>query len=297
MPPPPHQRPPLMGPRPPPLDLAILQARMWYLGLRQQPEWQNSYTPTYNYLNALSPNFVCQYPTPPKLKKTRRKKTKKSDKKQIQEEEEKKEEVETNFLVAFPTKTIPDETIQSLLPEDWSKNCVSDFNSNGVIRRPVVDLPEIFDRICQGLVVHAVEKVENPYLWLMYQLKFVENSELFRSTETDLFHGTSGKNVYPIIRDNFDYRLAGSCVGHRSGKGVYFAHSPRFCMHFSQVGKCMVMAKVLTGRTCVGTQETQVPENSCDSAENGRGTIVKFGDHEFYPQFLIHFLDHFIFPQ
>ncbi|XP_059485706.1 protein mono-ADP-ribosyltransferase PARP14-like [Neocloeon triangulifer] len=196
-----------------------------------------------------------------------------------------------NFLQAYPTKSFSNAELQSLLPEDWSRVCVEEFNEFEVIRREVNMEHQSFERIHRAFEgrVQMIEKVENPYLWLIYQLKRMDCEKMHNSAEHFLFHGTSGKNVYSIIKNNFNYRLAGSSVGHRSGKGVYFTYSAHFSeLYARNGGRCVLLTKTLVGRMSVGSEDTELPEPACDTTTNGRSIIVKYHDNEFYPVLLIH---------
>ncbi|XP_059485873.1 uncharacterized protein LOC132202743 [Neocloeon triangulifer] len=217
----------------------------------------------------------------------------KPDKSKKEEKEKpKEEEVTVTVIQAFPTKYFSDAVLQSLLPSDWWSSSVSQFNSRDAapLRRPVNIFHPFFLSLNQALQgqIFCIEMVENPYLWLMYQLKAVETVPFFNSTEVLLFHGTKTSNLHNIFNDNFNYRLAGTSVGHRHGRGVNFSSNPQFCVRFAQRG-CIVVARVLRGVTSPGSADTLLPAPFCDSTGNFAGDIiVKYHDHEFYPEFLVH---------
>ncbi|CAB3385488.1 Hypothetical predicted protein [Cloeon dipterum] len=200
--------------------------------------------------------------------------------------------VTNTFLQAYPTRTLTDDELQALLPPDWSLTCVRDFRHFGLVRVPPSpsDLFIIHNLNVQigGIVVKGMEKVENPYLFLQYQLKLIESEG---SKEFLLFHATSYEKVLAIVKENFNWRLAGSRVGHRHGLGVYFSRSPTFCFNFAKQGRCrcFLVARVPVGAVSTGSSDTRLPGPCADATGDGRNTIVKYHDHEFYPQYVIHF--------
>ncbi|XP_065335318.1 protein mono-ADP-ribosyltransferase PARP12-like [Cloeon dipterum] len=194
------------------------------------------------------------------------------------------------FLQAYPTGRLCDEELQSLLPLDWSPTCVHDFRRFGLVRVP---LPPGYECVVHSLNmqlggerVRAVEKVENPYQFLLYQLKMMEGDG---GLERVLFHGTSYANILSITRDNLNWRLAGSRVGHRHGLGVYFSTSASFCLRFGRQSRCFLVARVPVGAISRGSSTTRLPGPSADATGDGRHTVVKYHDHEFYPQYVVHF--------
>ncbi|CAB3376984.1 Hypothetical predicted protein [Cloeon dipterum] len=194
------------------------------------------------------------------------------------------------FLQAYPAGRLCDEELQSLLPLDWSPTCVHDFRRFGLVRVP---LPPGYECVVHSLNmqlggerVRAIEKVENPYQFLLYQLKMMESKG---GLERVLFHGTSYANILSITRDNLNWRLAGSRVGHRHGLGVYFSTSAFFCLRFARPSRCFLVARVPVSAISRGSSDTRLPGPSADATGDGRHTVVKYHDHEFYPQFVVHF--------
>ncbi|XP_065335728.1 protein mono-ADP-ribosyltransferase PARP12-like [Cloeon dipterum] len=196
------------------------------------------------------------------------------------------------FLQAYPTRRLSDRELQSLLPPTWSPTCVRDFRLYNVVRVP---LPPGFEFIVHkinvllsgsGHRVRAITKLENPYQFLLYQLKMIENEG---SHERVLFHGTSFNKIVSIATDNFNWRLAGSRVGHRHGLGVYFSTNPTFCLKFAWQDRCFLVARVQVGAITRGAADTRLPGPSADATGDGRNTVVKYHDHEFYPDFVVRY--------
>ncbi|CAB3376936.1 Hypothetical predicted protein [Cloeon dipterum] len=109
------------------------------------------------------------------------------------------------------------------------------------------------------------------------------------SHERVLFHGTSFNKIVSIATDNFNWRLAGSRVGHRHGLGVYFSTNPIFCLKFAWQDRCFLVARVQVGAITRGDANTRLPGPSADATGDGRNTVVKYHDHEFYPDFVVRY--------
>lgn len=73
--------------------------------------------------------------------------------------------------------------------------------------------------------VQCVIRVENPFLLAQFHLKKIQSNDEERyASVTELFHGTHGKSVLPICRNNFNWRLTGRYYNY-----VYF-WSPISCI-------------------------------------------------------------------
>jgi Poly(ADP-ribose) polymerase catalytic domain len=194
------------------------------------------------------------------------------------------------FLEAHPTKTFTAAQLRELLPNNW---VLSRGNANflpEVLKTPLQpNSPDfaIANLHFQAPIV-AVERIENPYLWLMYQLKAQECKLLFGSDELYLFHGTSPNKIDLIARNNFDYRLAGTSTGHVHGKGVYFSNVSQVSKMYSRSGNCMLMARTQQGRVFPGNGELVIPPENYDTSGNGN-ILVKYYDHQFYPEFIVNY--------
>jgi len=91
-----------------------------------------------------------------------------------------------------------------------------------------------------------VDKVVNDSLYQRY----LTRKELIRATEVQMFHGTCGKNILPIITDGFDPKLN---IRAAYGPGVYFAKNAIYSanyMHSLKNGEptYMFLADVLVGK-------------------------------------------------
>jgi Poly(ADP-ribose) polymerase catalytic domain len=196
------------------------------------------------------------------------------------------------FLEAYPTKTLTTSHLQAMLPTHWVMS-TTEFLTE--VKRIFVPRDSLeFYHVAQKFQapIIAVERIENPYLYLMYRLKAEDCKLLFNSTELNLFHGTSIMKIDSIIKNNFDYRLAGSCVGHVHGKGVYFSSNPFGCVRYSfwngKCERCMVMASVQQGKVFRGNEQLVIPPEDYDTSGN-KHIFAKYYDHQFYPQYLIYY--------
>ncbi|XP_078585782.1 uncharacterized protein LOC144867602 [Branchiostoma floridae x Branchiostoma japonicum] len=157
--------------------------------------------------------------------------------------------------------------------------------------------------------IHAIKRVQNPYLWDLYnkkknQMKRQNNDELPR--EFRLFHGTNQEAVAPICRQNFDWRLSGNNVGQLFGRGSYFTKNASFASAYAQPSypsgrRYMFFAKVLVGRFAKGDSSYRRPPPLDESDPYGQGydscvddvqkpeIFVLFESSQCYPEYLIEY--------
>lgn len=194
------------------------------------------------------------------------------------------------FLEAYPTKTFTPAQLRELLPVNWVMSTGHANFLPEVLKTPLQHYSPEFLTATQMFKapIVSVERIENPYLWLMYQLKAQECRLLFRSIELYLFHGTSPIKIDLIARDNFDYRLAGTSTGHVHGKGVYFSNDSNVSKGYSRSGNCMIMARAQQGRVFPGRGDLVIPPENYDTSGSGH-ILVKYYDHQFYPELIINY--------
>uniref|UniRef100_A0A6A7G5E3 Poly [ADP-ribose] polymerase n=1 Tax=Hirondellea gigas TaxID=1518452 RepID=A0A6A7G5E3_9CRUS len=149
-----------------------------------------------------------------------------------------------------------------------------------------------------------IKRIQNPYLWNAYvnKKKYIEkknNSGAVR--EQYLFHGTDAGNLSSICEQNLDWRLHGSNVGQRYGRGSYFSHSAQFSDHYSSVrgnSKVLLIVKVLIGTITLGHPLlTRPPKDSAtgnlfdttvDNIISPR-VFVKYDNQEYYPEYIVEY--------
>jgi poly [ADP-ribose] polymerase 7/11/12/13 len=110
----------------------------------------------------------------------------------------------------------------------------------------------------------------------------------------NLFHGTNIKNLNSILKSNFNWRLFGTKVGNKFGKGISFSRfanfSKQYCDKDPYGDNVMILSRVLIGNGSIGESETVLPAVTCDNTVSENEKVwVKYDDHEFYPEYVIHF--------
>ena len=164
-------------------------------------------------------------------------------------------------------KTLYTLIMQSLfsvpVPAEW------DMQNNVVVVQPVSTGSKEHDRVLTHIhqtlpeaQLFQVERIQNLWLWEKYyhccdrmRLKCAESAQ-----EKDLFHGTSITPPVEVYQSEhgFDFRLA-----HMSrcwGTGSYFTPSAKYADKYAHkvpgsTHKQLLLAKVLTGQTCLWPQE------------------------------------------
>lgn len=144
-----------------------------------------------------------------------------------------------------------------------------------------------------SVAVHSVQRVQNAFLWGCYTLKKEETSRRFSgATEKELFHATSSTNAQSICKINFNWRLSRRV---KFGSGVSFspsaAYANRECNRaIGNYNRAMIVAKVIIGATCRGSQGLKIPSGSVDTSVGNSGSVyVKYYDHEFYPMYIAYY--------
>ncbi|KAJ8960269.1 hypothetical protein NQ318_003994 [Aromia moschata] len=165
--------------------------------------------------------------------------------------------------------------------------------------REYIIVESLFDEtMTKCYTVDKIRRVENPYLYAQYQLKRIQKLNKYPSLqEMELFHGTEEKNISSICKNNFNWRLSGSSVGHRFGRGVSFSPSSTYSSHYPPEDdfdfcytRIMFVADVLIGSACTGDKNMKVPRKPCDTSQKPDGqVIVKYEDNDFYPKYIIYY--------
>ncbi|CAG0882936.1 unnamed protein product [Darwinula stevensoni] len=161
---------------------------------------------------------------------------------------------------------------------------------------PLVAGSDEFQRVKQlmgGLNVQKVTRIQNPYLWEMYQnkklvyLKKYKN-DLGKVNEMNLFHGTAANNIPSICEQNFDWRFHGTAHGSSYGQGTYFGTAAQTSVGYARQGAGIFVAKVLVGLATQGNATMTKPPPGFDST-HGPSMIIKYHDQDVYPEYLVEF--------
>ncbi|CAG0901880.1 unnamed protein product [Darwinula stevensoni] len=158
-------------------------------------------------------------------------------------------------------------------------------------------------RLPQNFTVQGVERVQNPYLWEMYQNRrdlFLKqhDRDLKRLNEKYLWHGTSRENLDNICERNLDWRRHGINVGQIYGQGTYFTDDPLLAARYAQSSpshrneKCMLLMRVLVGKCALGNGSMTMPpdgyETTADNVLSPK-IFVKYHDQDYYPEYVLYF--------
>lgn len=150
---------------------------------------------------------------------------------------------------------------------------------------------EEFYRSLKTGSIHDIYRIENPYLYLQYQIKKLHKIRRNGFVEEYVYyHTTDEKNVDSICTNNFNWRLHGMTKGHKHGHGVSFSPRMSFANLFSANSeiKVMFIVDVLETKSHLGKEYHIIPEDDCDTTKSGNGNVcVKFEDAEFLPKYVI----------
>jgi poly [ADP-ribose] polymerase 7/11/12/13 len=118
--------------------------------------------------------------------------------------------------------------------------------SSGPTANEYMEVAKIFGKTMPDVQLKSVKRIQNRDLW--------ESFDTFRSrmnrkrstpaTEMSLFHGTREQYVEAICQQGFDWRMCGTSVGTKWGKGSYFARDAHYSKSYTDCKK-MFLVKVL----------------------------------------------------
>ncbi|XP_072197856.1 protein mono-ADP-ribosyltransferase PARP14 [Excalfactoria chinensis] len=158
-----------------------------------------------------------------------------------------------------------------------------------------------------NLKIEKIERVQNPTLWKIYQIKKSEMDEKNGNNNNEklLFHGTSAESLTHINNYGFNRSYAGRNAA-QYGNGTYFAINASYSANdtYSRPDangkKHMYLARVLVGEYSQGTRGAITPaakpvgsngvlyDSSTDNVNNPSMFII-FSDMQAYPEYLITF--------
>jgi hypothetical protein len=199
-----------------------------------------------------------------------------------------------------PSVAIPKRNITAVLPNCWITHNTGQALINPKLYSKVIlkansseyiQVSKQFNKTCSHMSIIKIEKIENPYLYLMYELKKLECKNLYPNLrEIYLFHGTTTANLDSILTHNLNWRMSGKNVGCKYGKGVAFSESAKYALSYSDTNDApkIILASVLYAKSCQGLDGINLPRQGCDTSKGNKGMVwVKFNDHEFYPAYVI----------
>ncbi|XP_053645008.1 protein mono-ADP-ribosyltransferase PARP11 isoform X2 [Cherax quadricarinatus] len=193
------------------------------------------------------------------------------------------------------------------LPSAWSVMKDTDIVIQVALDTSCVEYRDIMTRLLATLPsarARTVKRIQNPFLWRAFENKKQELSLKYGVKEElnvqKMFHGTRSEHVNDICKENFDYRLHGTNVGHAYGKGTYFSNSAAFSLKYSPPDsfgyQYLFLAEVIIGEVVQGNASmTRPPKNpvtgelfntTVDSMSSPK-IFVKYDMQEYYPLYII----------
>lgn len=181
--------------------------------------------------------------------------------------------------------------LDTYTPSDWSRYDIG---------RTLVPVPkdtinyEVLESKIRGrynLGVTSIVKIENPYLYMQFELKKQEYETGGPVKILELFHDTAQDKVNSIAETNLDYRLAKRV---KYGKGVSFSPFPDYAnqesSRYNGTHRAMIVADVLIQKEERVCDSKQLPRKGYDTTVGNCGNVyVKYYDDEFYPKYAIYY--------
>ncbi|VDI14794.1 poly [ADP-ribose] polymerase 7/11/12/13 [Mytilus galloprovincialis] len=163
-----------------------------------------------------------------------------------------------------------------------------------------------FETMPTSCNITSVKRIENGELWMNYVSKRekMNKKKTFGGNvmELQLFHGTNEDIVDAICRQGFDFRFSGSKIGHKYGKGSYFAKMAQTADSYTDFGrkKRMFVVRVLAGEYTLGeTSYVRPPPrnpsdpfelfDSCVDNVRNPNIFVIFTFDQVYPEYVIEY--------
>ncbi|XP_064108035.1 protein mono-ADP-ribosyltransferase PARP12-like isoform X2 [Macrobrachium nipponense] len=157
------------------------------------------------------------------------------------------------------------------------------------------------NRLCGGINVVKIERIQNPYLYKAFQNKVKEMTAVYGSIQKvdvrQLFHGTKPDVVSNICAENFDWRLHGTSSGQSYGRGTYFSPNSGTSLGYCAVDRrglrYLFIARVAVGSITSGNSSMARPPINpstgfpYDSTGDGHTVVVKYDKQEYYPEYII----------
>nr|XP_020635228.1 poly [ADP-ribose] polymerase 14-like isoform X1 [Pogona vitticeps] len=209
---------------------------------------------------------------------------------------------------SVPIKRIVKDEGTGELPPNWED--MKGSHVKVVLLQPTTQeyqhVETAFRTRCPTQRIEKIERVQNPYLWRLYQVKKKELDKKNGHTNNEklLFHGTPGSSLSQINHTGFNRSYAGKNAA-AIGNGTYFAvHADYSAQDVYSTPdtngrKFMYFARVLTGDYCRGNQGLITPpakntggfdlyDSVADNMKNPMMFVI-FSDAQAYPEYLITF--------
>lgn len=156
-------------------------------------------------------------------------------------------------------------------------------------------------KLCVGINIVKIERIQNPYLYKAFQNKVKEMTAVYGSIQMvdvqQLFHGTKPDVVSNICAENFDWRLHGTSSGQSYGRGTYFSPKSATSLGYCGVDRLghryLFIALVAVGSITSGNSSMARPPINpstgfpYDSTGDRNTIVVKYDKQEYYPEYII----------
>ncbi|KAI4457666.1 poly [adp-ribose] polymerase [Holotrichia oblita] len=142
--------------------------------------------------------------------------------------------------------------------------------------------------------ISRIVRVECPQLYGYFLLKKAEYQSRGRNvTVKELYHDTAEWKIDSILKTNLDWRMVARC---KYGQGVSFSPSTSYANRQSSrsngINRAMIVADVLVGAGHATSTGVRLPLNDYDTTVGNCGQVyVKFYDNEFYPKYIIYYIN------
>ncbi|CAF0778753.1 unnamed protein product [Rotaria sordida] len=196
-------------------------------------------------------------------------------------------------LSAFQPNALHDEVFGTIysLPKHWDLSALNNL-TRYILDPETEEYKFVANNFHQTLPLNQIvqiERIQNRRWYRQYDAHKEDFIERYgKSTERWLFHGCrESRSAEAIIRDCFNRSHAVNCA---VGQGIYFATQAMISHGYTQPDanrlRHMFMARVLVGRTTVGSSSTRICPPGFDTTGGGN-VFVTYHDAQAYGEYLI----------
>ncbi|CAF0939565.1 unnamed protein product [Rotaria sordida] len=196
-------------------------------------------------------------------------------------------------LSAFQPNALHDEVFGTIysLPKHWDLSALNNL-TRYILDPETEEYKFVANNFHQTLPLNQIvqiERIQNRRWYRQYDAHKEDFIERYgKSTERWLFHGCrESRSAEAIIHDCFNRSHAVNCA---VGQGIYFATQAMISHGYTQPDanrlRHMFMARVLVGRTTVGSSSTRICPPGFDTTGGGN-VFVTYHDAQAYGEYLI----------
>ncbi|CAF0992466.1 unnamed protein product [Rotaria sordida] len=196
-------------------------------------------------------------------------------------------------LSAFQPNALHDEVFGTIysLPKHWDLSALNNL-TRYILDPETEEYKFVANNFHQTLPLNQIvqiERIQNRRWYRQYDAHKEDFIERYgKSTERWLFHGCrESRSAEAIIHDCFNRSHAVNCA---AGQGIYFATQAMISHGYTQPDanrlRHMFMARVLVGRTTVGSSSMRICPPGFDTTGGGN-VFVTYHDAQAYGEYLI----------